>query len=251
MSNWLSYLWYETAYWLTAPATILGYGLRTEGMQHVPRSGPVLVLANHESFLDPVLVGLAVRRHLCFLARDTLFNHPAFGWLIGSLGAAPINQDGFARQGLKTTLEQLRAGRAVLVFPEGERSADGELHALRPGVHLLIKKMKMPVLPVGIAGAYEVWPRHQKLPRLSPLFFPASKGTLAVVVGQPLDGAELAKMPRQRVLDDLFSSLQEVQQRAEQLRRKPAGLRSERNGQIVSSPQPLYHDNVRGTRIAL
>jgi 1-acyl-sn-glycerol-3-phosphate acyltransferase len=221
MQDWLSYVWYETAFWTTAAGGILGYGVRTEGAHHVPRTGPVLVIANHQSFLDPVLVGLAARRQLCFLARHSLFENAGFGWLIRSLNAVPVNQDGFAREGLKTTLEQLRSGRAVLVFPEGERTEDGQIHPLRPGIHLLIKRVKMPILPVGIAGAYDAWPRRRKLPRLAPLFLPARHGGLAVSVARPLDSADLSRRPREEVLSILFKELEKAHAQAERLRRKP------------------------------
>jgi 1-acyl-sn-glycerol-3-phosphate acyltransferase len=221
MQPLLSHLWYELAFWTSAASYTLGFSLRTEGERHVPPEGPVLVIANHQSFLDPLAVGLATRRHLCFLARQSLFKHPVFGWLIRSLGAVPVNQDGFAREGLKTTLGQLKEGRAVLVFPEGERTLDGQMNPLRPGIHLLIKRVEMPILPVGIAGAYDAWPRRQKLPRPAPLFLPARRETVAVSIGRPLNSVDLARRPREEVLSILYTEIEKAHVRAEQLRRKP------------------------------
>src|SRR4051812_23764296 len=106
---------YETAYWLSMAVMTLGFSLRSEGRQRVPRTGPVLLIANHQSFLDPILVGLCSRRHLRFLARKTLFRVPAFAWLIRNLGAVPIDQEGIGKEGIRIILEQLRQGRAVVV----------------------------------------------------------------------------------------------------------------------------------------
>jgi 1-acyl-sn-glycerol-3-phosphate acyltransferase len=215
----LSYLWYETFFWVSGPAMTLAFSLRTEGMRNVPRNGPALLIANHQSYFDPDLVGLAARRHLCYLARKTLFRHRVFRWLIRSLRAIPIDQEGIGIEGIRDILEQLQRGRAVLIFPEGERTHDGLIHPLRPGIALLIKKAKAPVVPVGIAGAYEAWSRHRSFPIPAPLFLPAQKGTIAVSVGQPLDGRQLAELPRERILDQLFQELQKVHHKANRLRK--------------------------------
>lgn len=220
MSDWLSNLWWRTVYFGSAAGFSLGFSLRIEGRQLVPRTGPALMIANHQSFLDPVLVGLAAPRPLCYLARKTLFRTRAFAALIRSLQAVPIDQEGLGKEGLKTTLEQLRAGRAVLVFPEGERTEDGALHALRPGIQLLIKRARAPVVPVGIAGAFDAWPRWRPLPIPAPLFLPPGKGTISVVARPPLDAERFAELPRQQMLAELFLELQQAQERAEQLRRK-------------------------------
>jgi 1-acyl-sn-glycerol-3-phosphate acyltransferase len=218
--RWSSFLFYEATYWTSLIATILGFSLRISGTRNVPKTGPVLFIANHQSFLDPVLVGLAVRRHISYLARKTLFQHPAFAWLIRMLNAVPIDQEGLGIEGLRTILALLQAGRAVIVYPEGERTADGAIHALQPGIQLLIKKTRAPIVPVGIAGAFEAWPRSRKLPRLAPLFLPPSRRAIAVVVGKPIDAEHYADLPRQQVLTEMHAELQRVHDEAEALRRK-------------------------------
>jgi 1-acyl-sn-glycerol-3-phosphate acyltransferase len=218
---WQSFLWFEGCYWLSATAMTLGFSLRTEGYQHIPPQGPVLLIANHQSYIDPILVGLAVRRHPVFLARQSLFRHRPLAWLMRSLHAVPVNQEGFAREGLKKVFEQLRAGRAVAIFPEGERTADGRMSPLRPGIHLLIKRMEMPIVPIGISGAYDAWPCWRAYPIPAPLFLPAGIGTIAVSVGRPMDSRRFADQPREKVLADLFLELQKLKDRAQRLRRKP------------------------------
>src|SRR5262249_22164602 len=143
MESWPSYLWYEFCYLFSMTAFTLGFSLRTVGRTNVPSSGPALLIANHQSYLDPVLLGLSCLRHLCYLARKTLFRHALFRMLIRSLNAVPIDQDGVGKEGIKTVLEQLRQGRVVVVFPEGERSGDGKMQALKPGIHLLIKRAQV------------------------------------------------------------------------------------------------------------
>ncbi len=106
-------------------------------------------------------MGVAAPRHICFLARKSLFRHRLFGGLIHSLNAVPVEQHGIAKEGLKTILEQLSKGQAVLVFPEGERTYTGEVQPLKPGILLLIKRIAAPIVPIGIAGAFEALPRHE------------------------------------------------------------------------------------------
>jgi 1-acyl-sn-glycerol-3-phosphate acyltransferase len=198
----------------------LGFSLRTEGMQHVPRQGPALLIANHQSYLDPVLVGLAARRRLWYVARSTLFRHRFFGWYIRSLNAVPIDQEGTGIEGLRATLRLLKEGKPVMVFPEGGRTPHGKIEPLKPGIHLLMKRAPAPIIPLGIAGAYEAWPTRRPYPILAPLFLPASERTIAVSVGPALDARRYADLSRERALSELFDVLQQVHRRAEQLRRK-------------------------------
>jgi 1-acyl-sn-glycerol-3-phosphate acyltransferase len=223
MPDWLSRLWYEANRCWVMAALSLGFSLRFEGSRHIPRCGPALLVANHQSFIDPLAIGLATPRQLCYLARKTLFKKPLFTAFLLSVGCVPVDQEGFARQGLRATLDLLKQGKLVLVFPEGERTWSGKMQPLKPGVHLLIKRSGAPVVPVGIAGAYEAYPRTKKLPRFSPPFLPATDATMAVSIGRPLDPARFDDWSRERVLDDLFARISEQHQRAERLRRRKPG----------------------------
>jgi 1-acyl-sn-glycerol-3-phosphate acyltransferase len=199
----------------------LAFSLRVQGRRHIPRKGPALLIANHESFFDPVLVAMASPRPLCYLARKTLFKNRAFGWFIRSLRAVPIDQEGLGKDGLKDILGQLQAGRAVLVFPEGHRTRDGKMRPLMPGVQLLIKRVQAPIVPIGIAGAYAAWPHGQKLPYLAPIFLPPGLGTIGVAVGRPLAADRYAEMPREQLLTELYGELQKMRARADEIRLKP------------------------------
>ena len=220
MPDWLKALWWDCCWWSCSAGMIFGGSLRVRGTRHMPQTGPALLIANHQSFFDPVLIGIAARRRLSYLARKTLFDNRFFAFLIDTLNAVPIDQDGVGKEGIKTILAQLQQGRAVVVFPEGERTEDGKMLPLKPGISLLIKRVNAPLIPIGIAGAHAAWPRHQLLPLPAPLFMPPWAGTMAVSVGPALDGKRFADLPRDQLLKDLFGELQKVQLDAERLRRK-------------------------------
>src|SRR5690606_31019997 len=106
-------------------------------------------------------------RRLNYLARQTLFDHKFFSKLINSLDAIPIDRDGFGIAGLKETMRRLKREEMVLIFPEGTRTRDGEIAPLRPGFYTLAKRCPVALLPVAVDGAFQSWPRGQKLPRRS------------------------------------------------------------------------------------
>jgi 1-acyl-sn-glycerol-3-phosphate acyltransferase len=200
---------------------ILGFSLRVEGSRRIPRKGGVLLIANHQSFFDPIVMGIATPcRRVTYLARKTLFRPAWFGWLISSLNAVPVDQEGVAKEGLKTVLAELQKGEAVVMFPEGTRTDTGEMSPLKPGIQLLIKRAEIQVVPMGIAGAFEAMAHWEKVPRLSPLFLPAGKSTIAVWVGEPLDSRCLAKLSREELLAMLTDVLHDAYARAKKLRRK-------------------------------
>jgi 1-acyl-sn-glycerol-3-phosphate acyltransferase len=212
--------WYELLYY---PAAALFFGLlslRVKGRRHVPQSGGLLVLANHQSYFDPPLIGVAVRRRLSYVAKKSLFGSRFFGWFINSLGALPINAEASGTEGIKAALSLLKAGKAVLVFPEGGRTDNGVIQPLKPGIIVLIRRAGVPVLPVGVAGVYEAWPMHRKLPRLAPIFWPAGSGTAAAVVGQPIAAEKLSRLPPDQMLADLHQVLVQLRAEAEHLRRR-------------------------------
>lgn len=214
-----SWILYEIGYWLSRIGLSLGFNFRFEGGPNIPCSGPALLIANHQSFFDPSIVGCATRRHLCFLARKTLFRG-WFGKLIHRLNAVPVDQEGIAKEGLQKILEQLKAGQAVLVFPEGERTATGEIRSLKPGILLLIKRMEAPIVPIGMVGAFDALPRTRHWPKLSPFFLPPNAAAIAVSVGKPIPAAYFRDMPRAKALMELEEELKRAKERAEKLRRK-------------------------------
>lgn len=168
--------------WYAAQVVFRGlFRARFYGAERVPRTGPVILAANHASYLDPPLIGTGLPRLVHFLARNDLFDHPLLGALLRSWKVVPVDRDGAGAAGLKAILDRLLAGGAILLFPEGTRSHDGQLQPARPGVGLIIAKSACPVVPVRVFGTYEAWSRHQRRPR---------PRRLAVTYGAPLDFAE-------------------------------------------------------------
>jgi 1-acyl-sn-glycerol-3-phosphate acyltransferase len=137
-------------------------GYRVTGREHIPPSGGVLLVSNHASFLDVFAVGVGCPRPLRFMARSTLFN-PVLGPLMRSVGAFPIDREGGGTAGLRETLRLLKNGSIVLMFPEGTRTLTGELGPVQPGMAALMRA-RVPVLPAGVAGTFEAWPRGRKAP---------------------------------------------------------------------------------------
>jgi len=219
MSPWLARRWYDLIFWSSFVGFTFGHSLRVIGRRNMPEAGPVLLVSNHQSYLDPVLVGLASRRYLAYLARDSLFRNPRFSALIRSLDAVKIDRD-FGKDGLKETLGVLDRGKAVLVFPEGERTHDGAMEPFKPGISLLIKRVKAPIVPVGIAGAFHAWSRNQKVPKFAPLFLAPNEASIALSIGKPLDPTTLSGLGREEMLQRLFDAVSVEFAKAKRLKRK-------------------------------
>jgi 1-acyl-sn-glycerol-3-phosphate acyltransferase len=108
-----------------------------------------------------------------------------------------------------------------VIFPEGNRTEDGAMQDLKPGISLVLKKAPVPVLPLALAGAYEGWPRWRKLPRLAPLFLPPEPGCLGVVFGPVIPAEKLLAMEGPQMLAFLHAEIARLKTDAEKLRRKP------------------------------
>ncbi|MCA9176204.1 MAG: 1-acyl-sn-glycerol-3-phosphate acyltransferase [Planctomycetales bacterium] len=169
-------LGYRAVRWTSRMMGVATLRLRCHHRWRLDELDGALVCANHQSYLDPILIGCTFDRKVNYLARETLFRFP-LGPVIRFLDAIPLNRDGLGLAGMKETLKRLRRGEPVLVFPEGTRSRDGALQPMMPGVCSLARRGRVPILPVGIAGAFESWPRQRLMPLPS---------VVDVVVGEPI-----------------------------------------------------------------
>ena len=142
-----SRLWYGLLQRGLQLLAVVVYRVRYSGRQNIPTEGGVLVVSNHQSHLDPPLVGIGVPRRLNYLARETLFSFAPFRWLIGSVDAIPIDRDGIGLGGIKEALRRLKRGEMVLIFPEGTRTRDGEIAPFRPGFTALAVSSQGPSCP--------------------------------------------------------------------------------------------------------
>lgn len=156
-------------YAILKPLTLLAmrmlFRLRGRGQEHVPAAGPVLLVANHSSVLDPPLVGSVTPRPLSFLAKAELFEIPLFGALIRRLNARPVRREGADPAALRLGLKILEAGGVLLVFPEGTRGDESTLRPAKPGAGMLAVLSGAPVVPVYIEGSGRAWPRGRSWPR--------------------------------------------------------------------------------------
>lgn len=152
--------------------------------EHMPDRGPVLIVANHQSFFDPPLVGCWWRKPMTFIARAGLYTSAPMRWLLRQLNTIPIAEEGSDAAAIRAALEALAAGRMVVVFPEGSRTPDGRVQEFKRGVSVLVKRARCPVVPVGLDGAFDAWPRSRKLPQLFGHRF-------AVAYGRPLTVEQL------------------------------------------------------------
>jgi 1-acyl-sn-glycerol-3-phosphate acyltransferase len=157
-------LWYAMLWGPCYAISQVWFRYRFSGKGSVPITGPVLLVSNHQSHLDPVLVGLACPRQLKFLARQGLFFWP-FSWWIRALGAVPIDRNRGSFGGIRTTVKLLKEGEAVVVFPEGSRTPDGKMRPLLPGFCLLARRSGATIVPVAINGAFAAMPRGSFLVR--------------------------------------------------------------------------------------
>jgi len=162
------------------------YGHRWWGHHHLPKAGPTLLICNHQSYLDLVVLGIGLRRHFQSMARATLFRHPLFAAGIRSLNAFAVEQGKGDIKAMRAAIDLLNRGHLVLVFPEGARTPDGRMGAFSPGMMLLIKRAKPTVVPMAVDGVFNIWPIKQGKPKL--------RGRTGAEYGEPIAAETLLAM---------------------------------------------------------
>ena len=171
----------STIYWfcytIFKKAALAFFSYRVVGKEKLVTDGPVLIASNHESFLDPPLVGVAYDHSVYYLARKTLFRGLG-AWLYPRLSAIPVDQDRPDMTSLKTIIKLLKQGKQVVIFPEGARTLDGNLQPAEAGTGLIVAKSKAVVQPVRIFGARDALPRGSGKVKLCPI---------TIVVGDPIE----------------------------------------------------------------
>jgi 1-acyl-sn-glycerol-3-phosphate acyltransferase len=159
---------------------------RVAGTEHMPMAGGVILVSNHQSYLDPLILGCASpRRPVHFMARESLFRNPVFGFLIRTIHAFPVKRGGADRQAWRAFEQMVKDGKLVSFFPEGTRSDDGKLQPANAGSGMLIHRCRGAViLPVRVRGTYKVLNKSRGFGGLKPC---------SVTFGQPVDlSAEMA-----------------------------------------------------------
>ena len=164
--------------WMFRIQLTIGYKIRVHGLENFPEPGGTLICSNHQSFLDPVVLGVTSPRPLNYLARKTLFKISPVRMFLELNDAIPIDLDSMGMAGIKESLKRLKRGEMLVLFPEGTRSDDGELLPFKPGFDLLARRSKSRLLPVALDGCYQAFPRDAMLPRL---------GEIQVVFGEAIE----------------------------------------------------------------
>ena len=160
------------AYWvlkaILTPVFWLLYRVKVEGREHVPRRGPAVLAANHQSFCDSFFIPLVVARKVTFLAKAEYFDSWKTAWFFRAAGQIPIRRTGgsASERALETARHDVLAqGRLLGLYPEGTRALDGHVHKGRTGVTRLSRECQVPVIPVGVVGTEEVQPVDAKMMR--------------------------------------------------------------------------------------
>lgn len=136
-----------------------------EGLERLPRYGPCILVPNHLSILDPLILQGTIPRPVQSMTKSTQFRHGFFRWILPRLHAFPVRRYRVDPQTVRVLLRRLEEGCVVCVYPEGERSWDGRLQSFRRGTLRVILRAGVPVIPVGIRGTYDAWPRWASRPR--------------------------------------------------------------------------------------
>ncbi|MEM9419874.1 MAG: lysophospholipid acyltransferase family protein [Planctomycetota bacterium] len=166
---------------------LLLYRARAWGVRNIPDEGPVLMLSNHQSFYDPILIGFGCgKRHFYSLARHTLFQTPIARLFQRVSNAIPVEQGAGDTKAIKKCIEVLKDDQALMLFPEGARTMTGDVEKFETGAMLIIKRAKPTIVPVALEGVYDVWPRGQSKPKWS--------GRMGVMYGEPIPAEKLIAM---------------------------------------------------------
>jgi len=193
---------------------VVTFKMSVKGLDNLPHSGPFILAGNHQSFLDPVFCGIYLRRSLNYLARDTLFKNRLFGWLLTSINVIPLKRDRSDIPAIKKVIGKLKQGEALCLYPEATRTDDGRIKQLKPGFGLLCRRVKVPLVPVLVEGAFECWPRNKKL-------FTAGK-KIVVWYGRPIKPEQIEKMSNQQLAETLTLTLRKMQDKCRlKLGKKP------------------------------
>jgi 1-acyl-sn-glycerol-3-phosphate acyltransferase len=145
------------------------FRLALRGTEHIPAEGAVIIAPNHQTYADPPLVTIPVRRPVYYMAWSRLFDIPVFSRLIRLLRAFPVDIESRDARATREAVRLLQGGEALMMFPEGERTTDGHVRRFKPGAFRLAVSLGVPVLPVTIDGGFRAWPPGRVLPRPAPI----------------------------------------------------------------------------------
>lgn len=185
---------------------IVCYRLRITGRENIPRQGAMLIISNHQSFLDPVILGVAgwTRQQFFVLARDSLFRNFLFGGLIHALNARPVQRGAADIKAMRFAIDLLKGGDSLMIFPEGTRTETGATLPFKSGVLMLVKRSGATVVPAAVEGPFGIWPRDRSRPKLF--------GRVGVQFGEPIPAEQLLAMDSEEALVSLREKIEHMRQ---------------------------------------
>ena len=140
--------------------------IRWRNLEHIPGAGGVIIAGNHQTYLDPFWIGSHIKRPVRFLAWDAAFRWPLVGPMMGLFGSWPLNLEGRDPAPIRLSLQWVREGGAVVLFPEGGRgNPDGSMIKFKAGAVRMALEAGVPILPVTVRGGQKVWPSSYRIPR--------------------------------------------------------------------------------------
>jgi len=157
-------MFYKVIRFIGYVLTLLFWPIKTKGENNLIKESSLILAANHVSYLDPIVLGVAVRRQIHFIAKKEVFNIPILGFIIRSLGAIPVDRKKANPVSIKKSFLVLKKGNILGIFPEGARSMNGELLEFNIGLIKIALKTKSPIIPVGINGTFSIYPPKAKFP---------------------------------------------------------------------------------------
>ena len=190
----------DLARWFFRQVLLVFFQLRVHGLKNVPVKDGMIICANHQSNMDPVVIGCALPRRTNYLGKKSLFSFPPLAWFLKVTDTIPLDRNRSGAAGMKETLRRLRRNESILIFPEGHRSLDGELQPFRPGIVALAKRVDSPVLPVGIDGPFQCWPPNAKFPKT---------GYVHVVFGKPVSPEEMSGLQDEEITEIVYQRVQQ------------------------------------------
>ncbi len=193
-------LWYALLQQVARVLFIALAGIRVYHRERLPRTGGVLVVGNHQSYLDPILYAVGMPRPFHPMARDSLFRVAPFRWLIRSLHAFPVKRRTADMGAVREALRRLKRGHVVLMFPEGTRTRDGAVGRMQGGPVTIAARAGVPIVPMAVDGAFEAWPRARRLPRPHPVRV-ACGAPIAIGPDEQADPEAAMARVRQAVVD--------------------------------------------------
>lgn len=178
------------------------------GRGNVPKEGAFIFAANHSSYLDPIILGISSYRNLNYMARDTLFSRPLFGWVMKQIHSFPVKRHDNDFRAIKESLKKLKEGKPLVIFPEGARSKDENLKKGKPGIGFVAAKTRVPIVPAYIKGSFEAMPGGMDSLKRRPV---------TIYIGRPIkfNGTTASKEAYQKISDEVMRNIAELKSLAE------------------------------------